>query len=160
MRMKRMILVSLAAALAGCGSGGVATSTDVKLQNATAHQTSLASGDYELTFAVVNGASRAIDRIQDVRLSTGGQPLQNANAVSCQGAPWTLAPGGSSGVVALDVVFGAHPQLSIECESTAVDAATALVSPPTAPAATFEVRIEGLLTDAEPFVATATAPIQ
>ncbi|HWE30946.1 MAG TPA: hypothetical protein VHB97_23225 [Polyangia bacterium] len=157
--MKRMILVLLAA-LAGCGSGGVSTSTDVKLQNATAHQTSLGGNVYELTFAVVNGAARAIDRIDDVRLSTGGQPLQNATAVSCQGSPWTLAPGGSSGVVTLDVSFGAQPRLSVQCDDTAVDAATALVSPPSAPAASFDIRVEGLLTDAQPFIATATAPIQ
>lgn len=156
--MKRMILV-LVTALAGCGSGGVATSMDVKLQNATAHQTSLGGNVYELTFAMVNGASRAIDRIEDVRLSTGGQPLQNASAVSCHNAPWTLAPGGSSGVITVDVSFGGQARLTIECEDNAVETGTSLVSPPSAPAGAFDVRVEGLLTDAQPFVATTTAPI-
>jgi hypothetical protein len=146
--------------LAARGSGGVQTSTDVKLENATAHQTSLGGNRYELTFAVTNGATRAIDRVQDVRLSTGGAPLQNANAVTCDRAPWTLPPGGSSGVVSVDVSFGSNPTLGIECDGVASEMATMLVSPPTAPADSFEIRIEGLLTDAEPFIATATAPIR
>lgn len=142
--------------LIGCGSGGVATSTDVRLQNATAHPTS--AGNYELTFSVVNGASRAIDRIEDVALSTGGAPLQNANAIGCATFPWTLSPGGSSGVVTIGVTFGGQPRLSVECESNG-SSTTTLLSPPSAPASTFELRIEGLFTDAQPFVATATAPI-
>jgi hypothetical protein len=157
MSMRSILVISMMA-LAGCGSGGVATSTDVKLQNATAHQTSLGGNVYELTFAVVNGAPRAIDRLQDVRVSTGGAPLQNANAVGCAGSPWTLAPSASSGVISVDVAFGAQPRLSVEGESSG-DAETALVSPPTAPADSFEIQIDGLLTDAQPFVATATAPI-
>lgn len=158
--MRTMILLLAAALVAGCGSGGAATSTDVKLQNATARSTSLSNGVYEVTFDVVNGATRAIDRLQDVRLSTGGAPLQNANAVACAGSPWTLPPGGSSGVVTLEVSFGSQPTLSIECDASGLRmASTTLVSPPSAPAQSFEVRIEGLLTDAEPFVATATAPI-
>ena len=156
--MRTTILLATAL-VAACGSGGVATSTDVKVQNATAHQTSLGGNRYELTFSVTNGASRAIDRIEDVRLSTGGAPLQNASAVACDRAPWTLPPGGSSGVVSLDVAFGAQPSLAIECDG-GPSVATELVAPPTAPSTTFELRIEGLLTDAEPFVATATAPIQ
>jgi hypothetical protein len=153
--MRTMIIIALA--LAGCGSGPV-TSTDVKLMNATARATSLANNAYEVTFAVVNGATRAIDRVEDVRLSTSGVPLQNASAVGCSASPWTLAPGGSSGVVTLDVTFGSQPTLAIECQGLA-EVRTSLVSPPSAPAATFEIRVEGLLTDAEPFIATATAPI-
>lgn len=151
-----MRMMILALALAGCGSNGVATSTDVKLQNATAHPTM--AGTYELTFSVVNGASRAIDRVEDVAISTGGAPLQNANAVGCAGFPWTLPPGGASGVVTIDVTFGATPRLSVECDSSELHGTT-LLSPPSAPAQTFEVRVQGLFTDAEPFVATATAPI-
>jgi hypothetical protein len=155
--MRAMLICAIALA-AGCGNGGPATSTDVKLMNATARATSLSSNAYEVTFAVVNGATRAIDRVEDVRLSTGGAPLQNANAVGCAGWPWTLSPGGSSGVVTLDITLGSQPTLAIECQDAA-SVKTSLVSPPSAPAATFEIRIEGLLTDAEPFVATATAPI-
>jgi hypothetical protein len=157
--MRTMILLA-AALVAGCGSGGTATSTDVKLQNATARSTSLSNGAYEVTFDVVNGATRAIDRLQDVRLSTGGAPLQNANAVGCSGSPWTLPPGGSSGVITLEVSFGAQAALSVECDASGLHmTSTALVSPPSAPAQSFELRVEGLLTDAEPFVATAMAPI-
>ena len=149
----RAILIC-AIALVGCGASG--PSTDVKLQNATAHPT--ATSSYELTFSVHNDATRAIDRIEDVALSTGGAPLQNANAVSCGSYPWTLAPGGSSGVITIDVTFGGTPRLSVECESNG-SSTTALLSPPSAPASTFELRVQGLFTDAEPFVATATAPI-
>jgi hypothetical protein len=153
----RALLICTIALAAGCGSGP-ATSTDVKLMNATARATSLASNNYEVTFAVVNGATRAIDRVEDVRLSTGGAPLQNANAVGCASSPWTLSPGGSSGVVTLDVNFGGQPTLAIECQELA-SVKTTLVSPPSAPSTSFEIRVEGLLTDAEPFIATATAPI-
>ena len=154
----RAILICAIAIAAGCGNGGPATSTDVKLMNATARATSLASNAYEVTFAVVNGATRAIDRVEDVRLSTGGAPLQNANAVACADWPWTLSPGGTSGVVTLDVTFGGQPTLSIECQDN-IEAKTTLLSPPSAPSQSFEIRVEGLLTDAEPFIATATAPI-
>jgi hypothetical protein len=170
----RGIFVIAITALAGC-SGGVATSTDVKLKNATAHRLSSAScptasggsaacAVYELTFAVSNEATRAIDRVEDVELSTGGQPLQNQTAVGCGTSPWTLPPGGASGVLSVDVTFGPQPMLAIECSSGLVTsggavAASSLVTPPSAPGQSFELRIEGLLTDAQPFVATADAPI-
>jgi hypothetical protein len=154
----RAILICAIALAAGCSNGGPVTSTDVKLMNATARATSLANNNYEVTFSVVNGATRAIDRVEDVRLSTGGAPLQNANAVACADWPWTLSPGGTSGVVTLNVSFGAQPSLAVECQQN-LDATTSLVSPPSAPATSFEIRVEGLLTDAEPFIATATAPI-
>jgi len=155
--MRFMILLA-AALVAGCGSGGVSTSTDVKLQNATAHATT--AGTWELTFSASNGAMHAIDRIEDVRVSTGGAPLQNANAVACQTTPWTLPPGGSSGVITIDVTFGSQPAIGVECDDSGLRrSTTALVSPPSAPADTFELRVQGLFTDAQPFVATATAPI-
>jgi hypothetical protein len=154
----RTIVICAIALCAGCGNGGTPTSTDVKLMNATARATSLASNAYEVTFAVVNGATRAIDRVEDVRLSTSGVPLQNANAVGCNQWPWTLSPGGTSGVITLEVTFGMQPALAIECQDN-TSVRTSLVSPPSAPAGTFEIRVEGLLTDAEPFIATATAPI-
>lgn len=155
--MKAMTMVALAA-LAGCGSGGVATSTDVKLQNATAH--ALSASTWELTFSVINGAHQSIERVEDVRVSTGGAPLQNASAVECAASPWTLAPGAASGVVNVDVSFGANPALAVDCFGLLDNrASTALVAPPSAPADTFELRVQGLFTDAQPFVATATAPM-
>jgi hypothetical protein len=170
----RGILVLSITALVGC-SGGVATSSDVKLKNATAHMLSHATcptagggnaacAVYQLTFAVVNEATRAIDRVDDVQLSTGGQPLQNQTAIGCSTSPWTLPPGGASGVLTLDVTFGPQPMLAIECSTGLITtggavASSGLVSPPSAPSDSFELRVEGLLTDAQPFVATAQAPL-
>lgn len=156
--MKAMMMMALAA-LAGCGSGGVSTSTDVKLQNATAHATT--AGSWQLTFSVINGAHESIERIEDVRVSTGGAPLQNASAVACASSPWTLGPGAASSVINIDVTFGAKPTLAVDCFDGAIgsQATTSLVSPPSAPADTFELRVQGLFTDAQPFVATATAPM-
>ena len=155
--MRTMILLA-ASLIAGCGSGGVSTSTDVKLENATAHATS--AGTWELTFSAINGATHAIDRIEDVRVSTGGAPLQNANAVACQSTPWTLPPAGSSGVITVDVTFGTQPAIGVECDDSGLRrSTTSLVAPPSAPADTFELRVQGLFTDAQPFIATATAPI-
>ncbi len=155
--MRTIILLATALA-AGCGSGGVSTSTDVKLQNATAH--ALGTGTWQLTFSVVNGAHESIERIEDVRVSTGGAPLQNARAVACTTSPWTLGPGAASGVINVDVTFGAKPELAIDCDGGAeLQSSTDLVSPPSAPADTFELRVQGLFTDAQPFVATATAPM-
>lgn len=158
------------AALAGCGSG-VSVSDDVKLENATAHL--MTSGtcpttggalapcaSYQLTFALANKAVKAIDRVDDVQLSTGGAPLQNGAAIVCASSPWTLPPGGASGVVDVVVNFGPEASVSVDCNDYAAARATALlVSAPSAPGDSFDVKIEGLLSDAQPFMATAHAPI-
>ena len=171
----RGILVLSITALVGCGGGGVATSMAVKLENATAHATfhgdcndaggAEACTVYELTFSVVNGARQAIDRVQDVQLVTGGQPLQNMTAVGCASAPWTLASGASSGVVAVDVTFSAHPSLAVQCSESTLDghftvSSTLLGSVPSTPADSFDLRVVGLLSDAQPFAAEAHAPIR
>ncbi len=167
--------VLLITALAGCSSG-VTTSSDVKLENATAHLMSsgtcpTSSGGalapcatYQLTLSLRNEASRAIDRVEDVKLSTGGAPLQNQSAVGCAASPWTLPPGGESGVVTLLVTLGPQASLSIDCGddvgiADGEEASTFLVAPPSAASSSFDLRIEGLLTDAQPFAATAHAPI-
>ncbi len=155
----RTTCMMIALALAGCGSGGVMTSTDVKLVNPSARATSVSNGAYEVTFAVVNGAMRSIDRIEDVLLSTGGSPLQNDHAIGCSASPWTLPSGGASGVITLDVTFHAPATLSVQCDDGTGFTSTALVSPPSAPADSFDVRVEGLLTDAQPFVATGHAAL-
>ena len=153
-----MTIVLAMAIVAGCGSGGVATSNDVTLENATAHAT--AAGTWELTFSVDNHGRQSIERVEDVRVSTGGAPLQNAAAVYCASSPWTLTPSGFSGVVDVDISFGGNPTLAVDCDNDADGkATTALVSPPSGPADTFELRVQGLFSDAQPFVATATAPI-
>ncbi|HXU74246.1 MAG TPA: hypothetical protein VN947_33355 [Polyangia bacterium] len=166
----RGVWVIAIAALAGCGNG-VSVSSDVKLENATAHL--MTSGtcptaggalapcaSYQLTFALQNDAQKAIDRVEDVQLSTGGAPLQNGSAIGCAGSPWTLPPGGASGVVDVVVSFGPEASLSVECNDDSVARATAaLVSAPSAPGDSFDVKIEGLLSDAQPFMATAHAPI-
>ena len=168
--MTKAIWMMGLAALAGCGSG-VAVSSDVHVQNATAHLVQSGTcpttggalapcASYQLTFALQNGAPKAIERVEDVTLSTGGAALQNASAVGCATSPWTLAPGGGSGVLELDVSFGPAASLSIACyggESLA--GATMLLSAPTAAGDSFDLRIEGLLSDAQPFAATAHAPI-
>ena len=154
----RMTIWLATALVAGCGSGGVATSNDVTLQNATAHAT--AAGAWELTFSVDNHGHETVERIEDVRVSTGGAPLQNAAAVYCASSPWTLTPDSFSGVVDVDVSFGANAMLAVDCAGAADgQVTTSLVSPPTGPADTFELRVQGLFSDAQPFVATATAPI-
>jgi hypothetical protein len=169
----RAIFVIGFVALAGCGSG-VNVSDAVKLQNATAHLVSSGTcpsaggalapcATYQLTFAMQNGAPKAIDRVDDVTLATGGATLQNANAVGCATSPWTLPSGGASGVLEVQLSFGPAASLSIQCygsQSIAGGAASAsLLSAPTAATDSFDLRIEGLLSDAQPFVATAHAPI-
>ena len=166
----RTLLVLGIAALAGCGNG-VSVSSDVKLENATAHLTTSGTcptaggalapcASYQLTFALENNAAKAIDRVDDVQLSTGGAPLQNGAAVACSTAPWTLPPGGVSGVIDVVVNFGPEASLSVDCNDYSAARATALlVSAPSAPGDSFDVKLEGLLSDAQPFMATAHAPI-
>ncbi len=167
----RTILIAVAVATGACGSG-VPTSSDVKLQNATAHVKSRficmnptgSCNTYELNFVVVNGANRAVDRVDNVLVSTGGAPLSTATAVTCNGPPWTLAPGGQSGVVNLDVTLGVQAYLRIDCEpppgaSNAATPETTLVGAPYAPSSSFDLRIQGLLSDAQPFEATAHATL-
>jgi hypothetical protein len=164
--------VLLITALGGCGSG-VSVSDDVKLENATAHLMSQGTCPttggalapctaYELTFSVANnGATKWIDRVEDVKVSTGGQELQAASAVGCGGEPWTITAGAASGVLSIFVSFGPQASLSIPCDvSTAADVdATTILSAPSAAGDSFDVKIEGLLSDAQPFMATAHAPI-
>lgn len=167
----RGIFVLSITALVGCGSGGgVMTSSAVELQNATAHLTSQypcaapsgASGqclDYQITLSVANGARQGIDRVQDVQLAMGDQPLKNANAVQCDGPPWTLGSGAMSSVITLNVTLGASPKLNVECDN-GDGVSTALTQAPSTPADAFDVRVLGLLSDAQPFEADTTAMIR
>lgn len=174
----RGILVLSITALVGCGSGGVSTSTAVQLDNATAHATlhgtctppGMAGSSepctvYEITFSVANGARQAIDRVGDVQLSTGGQPLMNMQAIGCNSTPWTLGSGAMSGVITVDVTFSAHPWLQVQCDGGYAygepdRSGSLLLQSPGAPGDSFDLRVEGLLSDAQPFVATANAPIR
>jgi hypothetical protein len=166
------VLLITAALGAGCGSG-VSVSSAVKLENATAHLMSQGTCPttggalapctaYELTFAVSNGAKKAIDRLEDIALWTGGEELQNATAVSCGTEPWTQPAGDESSVVSVYVTFGPNASLTIPCDTSSVtvdSGGTALLSAPSAAGDSFDVKVEGLLIDAQPFMATAHAPI-
>lgn len=109
-----------------------------------------------MTFAIENGALEAIDRVQEVNVTAGkGKPV--TFPISCQSRDWLLPPDTSSGVIELELGGSAdYPYLRYDPSCGSSYSSSGLFGT----GSSVTVELKGLLEDATPWKAQATAQLE
>ncbi len=158
----RAILALLTLITIGCGSGATMTppmqSGPITMQNPSVRK--VAEGSYNVTFVLTNNAyqSSTIVRADLVRLMWGGQ-IVSAD-IGCTGAPF-VSTEQTTPVITVNLKLASGMAIvNADCGNSGTDYTTE-GTPASAPKSGDEivVAIDGILNDAAPFTAAASAPV-
>jgi hypothetical protein len=149
--------------IGGC-SGGASMPAPLQTGPVTVENPSarlVAQGAYNVTFMLKNGSfgSKEIARADLLRMTWGGQALR-VN-FECTGQPFVGEGSATSPVITIGLrLLESSAVLSAECSSSPRDyEADGLPAAAPKSGDTIVVAVDGILSDATPFTATANAPV-